>query len=297
MRKILLLFLLAFVLTKTNSQEIFCTVQVISPQIEGTDKRVFETLQNSIFDFINNRKWTNHSFGIEEKIECSILLTIEERISVDEFRGRINVVLRRPVYQSSYNSPLLNFVDRDIQFRYIEYQPLDFSENSYSSEITSVLAYYVYMMIGLDFDSFSLHGGTPFFEKAQTIVNNAQNSPYSGWRAFDKPKNRYWLVENCLNPAYLALRTFSYEYHRNGIDLMAENAIRGRSNISSKLNLLERVYNNRPGLYLLQVTMESKREELLNLYSQGITSEKSKAITILSKIDPANSSRYQQLLK
>jgi len=297
MRKFLLFFLLSFILTESYSQEIFCTVQVISPQVEGTDKRVFETLQNSIFDFINNRKWTNYSFGIEEKIECSILLTVEDRISVDEFRGRINVVLRRPVYESSYNSPLLNFVDRDIQFRYIEYQPLDFSENAYTSEITSVLAYYVYMILGLDFDSFSLHGGTPFFEKARTVVNNAQNSPYSGWRAFDNPKNRYWLVENCLNPSYLPIRTFSYEYHRNGMDRMREGAMLGRSAISSKFNLLERVNNNRPGLYLLQVFMESKREELLNLYSEGTTSEKSKVITILSKIDPANSSRYHQLLK
>lgn len=297
MRKILLLFFLSFALINSQSQEIFCTVQVISPQIEGTDKRVFETLQNSIFDFINNRKWTNYNFGIEEKIECSILLTIEERISVDEFRGKMNVVLRRPVYQSSYNSPLLNFVDRDIRFRYIEYQPLDFTENAYSSEITSVLAYYVYMMLGLDFDSFSLYGGTPFFEKAQTVVNNAQNSPYSGWRAFDSPKNRYWLIENCLNPSYLPIRTFFYEYHRNGMDLMTENANQGRSNISSSLNLLNRVNNNRPGLYFLQVCMESKREELLNIYTEGINSEKSKVIIILSAIDPANSSRYQDLLK
>lgn len=297
MRKFFLLFILFHLITKSYSQEIFCNVQVISPQIEGTDKKIFETLQNSIFDFINNRNWTKYNFKTEEKIECSILLTIEDRVSMDEFRASLNIVLSRPIYQTSYNSPLLNFVDRDIQFRYIEYQPLDFSENAHISELTSILSYYVYMMLGFDFDSYSLHGGTPFFEKAQAIVNNAQNSPYSGWRAFDDPKNRFWLVENCLNPSYLPLRTFSYEYHRKGMDFMQENATIARSIISSKFNLLETVQTNRPGLFLLQVFMESKREELINLYSVGSSSEKSQVIRILSKIDPANSSRYQQLQK
>ena len=279
-----------------SAQELYCTVQVISPQIEGTDKRVFQTLQSSIFDFINNRKWTQFNFGPEEKVECSILLTVEERISTDEFRGRLNIVLSRPVYGTAYNSPLLNFVDRDVQFRYIEYQPIDFAESAYSSELSSLLAYYVYILLGLDFDSFSPMGGTPYFQQAQAIVNAAQNSPYSGWRAFDNPKNRYWLVENCLNPSYSQLRAFIYEYHRKGMDIMGQNPNIGRSLIAQNLRMLEQVHANRPNLYLLQVLLETKRDEFMNLFSKGSMTEKTKSVNILSKIDPSNAGRYQQLL-
>lgn len=297
MRKIFLIVLLQCIFLSSYSQELFCNVQVISPQVEGTNKRVFETLQNAMFDFLNNRKWTNYDFAIDERIECSILLTIEERISSDEFKGRLNVVVRRPVYQSSYYSPIFNYVDRDIRFNYIEYQPLELMENAYSSELTALLSYYAYMILGFDFDSFSLYGGTPFFEKAQSIVNTAQNAPTIGWKAFDSPKNRYWLVENCLNATYQPIRTFSYEYHRKGLDMMSNQINVGRAAISNNLNLLDQVYSNRPGLYLIQVLMDAKREEIIKIYSEGSVNEKSRAIQVFSKIDPANSSRFQEFLK
>lgn len=283
--------------TALGAQEIYCTVQVASPRIEGTDRRVFESMQTAIYEFINNRRWTNYSFEPEERIECSILITIDERISVDEFKGKLNLILRRPAYKTTYNSPLFNYVDNDFQFRYIEFQPLDYSENTYTSDLTSVLAYYVNIFMGLDFDSFSLMGGTPFFQAAQNIVNSAQNSPYAGWKAYEGTRNRYWLVENLLNPAYGQLRRFSYEFHRKGLDLMSDNVSEGRSNISRNLELLRSVYNERPGLFALQLLIEAKRDEFISLYSEGSNTEKTTAINILSEIDPANSSRYQGILQ
>lgn len=295
-KKYFFVFILSLAGVSLFGQEILCTVQVASPRIEGTDRRVFESMQTAIFEFINNRNWTNYSFKTEERIECSILITIDERVSVDEFKGKINLILRRPVYNSAYDTPLLNYVDNDFQFEYIEFQPLDYAENTYTSNLTSVLAYYINIFLGLDFDSFSLYGGTQFFESAQTIVNNAQNSAYGGWKAFENTRNRYWLVENLLNPAYQSLRKFSYEYHRNGLDIMSDNAAEGRSHITRNLNLLRTTYNERPGLFLLQLLVEAKRDEFINLYSEGSNTEKTNAINILSEIDPANSSKYQGIL-
>ncbi len=290
-----MIFILGF--TGLKSQEIFCTVQVASPRIEGTDKRVFESMQTAIYEFINNRKWTNYSFQQQERIECSILITIDERISVDEFKGKLNVILRRPVYKTAYNSAVFNYVDNDFQFQYIEFQPLDYSESTFTSNLTSVLAYYVNIFLGLDFDSYTYQGGTPFFQKAQNIVNTAQNSPYAGWKAYENTRNRYWLVENLLNPTYQLLRKFSYEYHRKGLDVMSEKASEGRAHISRNLELLSAVYNERPGLFALQLLIEAKRDEFINLYSEGSNTEKTRAVNILSEIDPANSSRYQGILR
>ena len=167
------------------SQEMNCIVSVSAPQIEGTDKRVFENLQNAIYEFVNNRKWTNNNFKVEERIECTILITVNDRLSSDEFRGNINLVLRRPVLNSAYNSVLLNYIDKGFQFRYTEFQPLDYSDGTFSSNLTSVLAFYTYMYLGLYFDTFSPSGGQAFLVKAQEVVTAAQNASEPGWKAFD----------------------------------------------------------------------------------------------------------------
>ena len=245
---------------------------------------------------MNNRTWTNYSFKIEERIECALLITISQKISSDVFKGTINIVLRRPAYKTSYNSASLNFIDKDFQFRYVEYQPLDYFDNVYTSNLTSVLAYYVYILLGLDFDSFSLYGGTPYYEKAQAIVNTAQNAGERGWKAYENQKNRYWLVENLLNPAYQKIRKFIYEYNRKGLDIMSEDTQTGRANITKSLDLLQQLYNERPGLFILQVMLDTKRDEIIDIYSEGSPVEKTKAVNILKKIDPANSSRYQEIL-
>lgn len=297
MKRLAVLIFILFITFQSYSQEFLCSVSVNSSRIEGTDKRVFESLQTSLNEFINNRVWTNYKFQGEERIECSIMITIDSRISSDEFKGKMNIALRRPVHNTTYNSILLNYIDENVQFRYIENQSLDFTENAYTSNLTSIVAYYLYMFLGMDFDSFSLNGGSQFYEKAQAIANAAQSSPYTGWKAYESTKNRYWMVENLLNPSYRSIRKFLYEYHRLGMDVLSDNTTEGRAKITQNLDLLKTVYNERPNLFFLQLILEAKRTEFIKLYSEGSSMEKNEAINILSKIDPANSSKYQAILK
>lgn len=297
MKRFILVVLISIIAFPLLSQELYCTVKVNFQQVEGTETRVFENLERSLFEFINNRKWTNYNFGVEERIECTILITISERLSSDEFRGNLNIALKRPIYNSAYNSTTLNYIDKDFEFEYVEFQPLDFQENTFSSNLTSVIAYWIYMFIGLDFDSFAYLGGTPFYEKAQTIVTNAQNESYPGWKAYESQKNRYWLVENLLNPAYQPLRKFMYEYHRKGLDLMYDDADAGRAGILKTLNYLQQIQDQKPGLFLLQIIRDAKSDEFVNVFSEGSPSEKTKAMNLLLEIDPANASKYETILQ
>ena len=277
-------------------QELDCQISVSTRQVEGTDRQVYNTLQTALFEFMNNKRWTNYQFKLEERIECTMLIQISERLSVDEFKGTMNVVLSRPVYKSSYNSILLNHVDKDIQFNYVEFEPLDFQESAITSNLTAILAYYAYILIGLDFDSFSLYGGTPFYEKAQTIVNMAQNLPQKGWKSFESMRNRYWLAENFNNTSYNKIRQFIYQYHRQGLDLMAENVDQGRTNIIESLELMRQAYRDKPNSFLLQLILDAKRDEFINILTGAPDQDKVKAVNLLKEIDPANSTKYQTVL-
>lgn len=297
MRKLFIYFIFLFaILSNAKSQELNCVVSVATPQIQSSDKKIYETMQAAIYEFMNSKKWTSYTYAIEERIECTILITISER-SADVFKSTIQVQSRRPIFKSSYNSVMLNLIDKDFQFNYIEYQPLDFSENSFTSNLTSVLAYYAYIIIGLDFDSYSLNGGTPFFEKAQTVVSNAQNAQESGWRSFESSKNRYWLTENLLNNNYAGIRECLYNYHRKGLDLMTENTASARTSITSGLEKIQLVHKDKPGSYLMQVFFNSKADEIVNIYSNGSAVEKPKVAAICKEIDPTNSAKYNQITK
>ncbi len=294
-RKIFFSIILMIISTNIFAQEFNCTVQVSSKQVQGTDRRIYQTIQNAIYDFINNRKWTNYSYKIEERIECNILVTISSRSS-SRFKAKLNLMLRRPIFNTSYNSVLFNFVDKDFNFDYIEYQPLEYADNTYTSNLTSVLAYYAYIFLGLDADSFSPLGGTPYYEKAQAIVNAAQNSDENGWKAYENTKNRYWLVENLLNNNYKPIRDCIYQYHRKGLDIMNDKLEVGRASILHSLTLLQRVHNNKPNLFLLHLFMDAKSDELVNIFSKAPVQDKRKAVNILKELDPANSSKYQKIL-
>jgi hypothetical protein len=292
------LFLLALSsLQVVKAQELNCQISVTSRQVEGTDRQIYNSLQTALYEFMNNRKWSSYSFTIDERIECTMMFTISDRVSVDQFKGTLNVVLRRPVYKSSYNSPLLNHIDRDIEFKYIEFESLEFNDNSFISELTGLLAYYANIAIGLDFDSFQLMGGTPFFEKAMNIVNMAQSSAFTGWKAFEGTKNRYWLAENLTNSSYGKLREFLYNYHRLGLDVMSENVDGGRQAITESLELLRQAYRDKPNSYLLQLILDSKRDEFINVYSGAPDNEKVTVVNLLKEIDPSNGSKYQKILE
>ncbi|MGE5424205.1 MAG: DUF4835 family protein [Syntrophothermus sp.] len=295
---IVVLFLSVLSSLRAFSQELDCQISVTSQQVEGTDKRAFEALQQALYEFVNNRKWSSYDFRIEEKIEGTIMITVNERISSDEYKATLNLVLRRPVFNTSYNSPLLNLVDKDFTFKYVESQPLDFSDNTFTSNLTSVIAFYVYMFIAVDMDSFTPYGGTPFYEKAQGIVNAAQNAQEVGWKGFESQKNRFWLVENFTNSSNAAIREFYYKYHRQGLDLMYDKVDQGRTAITESMNYLQTLYNAKPGLYGLQLIFDAKRDEFVNIYSDQKVPpmEKTQVVNILKEIDPANGSKYQTIL-
>jgi hypothetical protein len=297
MIRIFILFLILSLPALVRSQEFICQVSVNSPQVEGTEKKVFQTLQTQLYEFINNRKWTNYIYKPEERIECSIMITITDRVSTDQFKAKANIVLQRPVYKTSYNTNLLNLVDKDFDFKYVEYESLDYSDDAFTSNLTSMIAYYVYIMLGVDADSFSKFGGTPYFEKARGVVNAAQNTPEKGWKAYESLKNRYWLVENLMNSTYSQFREGIYSYHRTGLDVMSENMDLGRVGINDCLEYVQKVNREKTGLYIIQLFVDAKRDELINIYTQAAPMDKTKAINMLKEIDPANSSRYQAIMK
>ena len=200
----ILLFVSLFILKSEviNAQELNCNFQVNSSQIMGSDKSIFDVMQKNLSEFVNNKKWTNNSYQIQEKIECTMLINITERVSTNSFKATIQVQSRRPIFNSSYSSTIINHIDKDFEFTFSEFEQLEYSENSYISNLTSVVSYYVYMILAMDYDSFSKNGGSPYLIKAQAIVSNAQGANGSGWKAFEDTKNRYWLVENLLKPNY-----------------------------------------------------------------------------------------------
>ena len=298
MKRLSVIAILCMFLTNmVAAQELQCSIQVNSNQVAGTDKTVFQNLQTALYEFINNTKWTNVNFKTVEKIECSIAITIKERTDSNSFSGELNMALRRPCYKASYTSPVFNYVDQKFSFDYTDGQPLDFSLNTHMSDLTSTIAYYVYMFLGLDFDTFSLNGGQPYFEAAQQIVNNAQSSSQAGWKAFDGNKNRYWMVENLTNNSYAPLRKFMYEYHRLGLDVMSENPDQGRAAILNSLEYLQAVHSTYPTCFFLQLIIEAKRDEIINVFSQGTQQEKTQAANIMKQIDPSQSSRYDGILQ
>lgn len=297
MRKYLILSLILFS-GIVNAQELNCRISVSSQQIQTSNKRIFESMQKDLYEFLNNRKWTDNVFSNDERIECNILINLTEQISTDEYKGTIQVQSNRPVFNSNYNSVMLNYKDNDIQFRYVEFQPMDFSENSHLSNLTSLLAYYAYIIIGLDYDAFSVDGGTAYFQKAEKIVTNAQNATEKGWKSFEGQRNRYWLIENILNPKYGPVREFYYNYHRNGLDVMAEKAADGRASIAENLKLLQKVYREKPSQFMtfLQVVLDAKSDEFVNVFSDSYPEERTRVNNLLKEIDPTNSGKYQKIL-
>lgn len=282
-----------------NSQELNCNVQISAQKIQGSNRQVFETMQREIYNFMNNTVWSAHVYSYSERIDCNILINLTDQLSADEFRGTLQVQLRRPVYNTTYNSTMLNFMDNNIQFRYVEFQPIEFDPNTHRSNLVSLLAYYAYIILGFDYDSFSPEGGTEFFQIAEKIVTNAQNAPETGWKPYDgsRNRNRYWLIKNILDKEYEGVRRFIYEYDINGLDKMESRLTEARTNIVESLRTIQEVYRRRPDpfMYYIQVVLESKSEELINIFSEAYPEEKSRVVQILSEIDPANKTKYEKI--
>ena len=296
MRYIFLLFSL-LIICPAFSQDLNARVQVLSPKISNSNKRVFEVLETTIRDFLNTKRWSSDVLQTQERIDCNFVITINEWDGSNNFKAEAQIQSSRPVYGSTYNSTILNINDKDFDFSYSEGQPLDYSDQNYISNLTSVLAYYAYIITGLDYDSFTKTGGTPYYTKAQAIVNFSQNTPNTGWKAFEGLRNRYWLAENLLNKTYNPIREALYEYHRNGLDLMADNQSKGRKNIFSILPQLQKLDKQKQGSMLPQLFFTAKSDELINVLSGSAPQDKLKAYNILTEIDPANISKYEGLKK
>ena len=296
MKKLSSVLIIIFAFFSTSfAQELRCNISVSAAKIQGANKNVFRTMQADLYEFMNNRKWTDDVFSQDERIECNIFIQLDEQVSSNEFKGSMTVQLKRPIYNSSYESTLLNIKDKDFQAKFAEYQSLEFNETSNSDNLTNLMAYYAYIIIGMDYDSFSPEGGTEYYQKAQQIVNNSQNARESGWKAYESEKNRYWLVENLLNRSYSSYRQCIYSYHRLGLDLMSERIEEGRSAMAESLKLIQKVFRTRPSLYILQVFFDAKVDEMVNVFAQSYPDEKNRVLAILNEVDPSNGSKYEKI--
>tara|TARA_B100000902_G_scaffold398004_1_gene463424 strand:+ start:3011 stop:3919 length:909 start_codon:yes stop_codon:yes gene_type:complete len=297
MKRFVFLYIFLFFSTISNSQELLCNISVNSAQIQTSDKKIFRTLQTDLYEFINNTKWTKTNIKSEEKIECSILINISKKISNDEFEGSIQIQSTRPIYGTSYKSTLFNFMDNNFRFKYLEYQSLEFSETTHMSNLTSVMAFYVYIILGLDFSTFSEYGGNQYFSKAQRIVNNAQNAPETGWKAFESDKNRYWIAHDMLEARYSDYHSCMYRYHRLGLDNLGEEPDDARYEITEALEGLRSIYRDNPSAFILQLFFDAKSDEITKIYSDAFPNEQARIIQTLVEIDPSHATKYQAITK
>ena len=253
-------------------------------------------MENSFSQFLNNRKWTDDAYSNEERINCNVIITIETMPTIGTFRATVQIQSSRPAYGTNYESLMLNFADRDWQFDYTESQPLDFNENNFSSNITSMLAYYAYIILGLDYDSFEKLGGTDFYQKANNQVSLAQESNLPGWKQFDSNRNRYWLAENLLSPIFNAVREGFYTYHRSGLDTFLEDPEASRKTMLDMLKALQKANSARPNSILTISFLDAKANELVSVFSEGDISVRRQAFEILRTLDPTKTEKFQAII-
>lgn len=288
---------LIFITTVSFSQELNCRVIVNAQQVQTTERAVFTEMETEFAQFLNTTKWTNDTFEEEEVINCNLVITISDMPSIGVFKASVQVLSSRPVYGTNYESVIMNFADRDWDFEYVQSQPIRFNENVFTSNITSMLAYYAYMIIGFDYDTYSELGGTPHFENAFKIVNNAQQTNYNGWQQFNSVRNRYWLVENVQNPQLEPIRKALYQYHRNALDFMTEDRLQAEKTILQALSDIQRANRARPRSILTISFMDAKAGELQQLFTKSNLATRRQAYNLLSNIDPSRTDEYRALIE
>lgn len=296
-----LLVVIAFILSfHSIGQELNCQVTVTSNpnlDITTTEKEVFKELEQTIFELMNNTAWSKDEFEVEERINCVMQLSVTKVVSSDRYEASLQIQSTRPVLNTTYNTTLFNFLDENVQFSFQRNAILVYAPNEFRDNLTAILAYYAYMILAFDYDSFSLEGGSKFFNKAQEIVVLAQSAGGSGWRSNERGKNnRYWIVDNALHQLFKPLRQCTYEYHRMGLDKMNENPEKARENIYKALQKLNTVNSARPGSVNVLNFLQAKVNELKGIYKNAETKEKNNVVNLLKRIDPANSSKYQEIL-
>ena len=303
--KNLLVIIFLFISSVAGAQELNARVTVNYQQIPTSiDRKVFKTLQTALNDFLNKRKWSSEEYGPQEKINCNFLLNLTANTESNVYQATLTVQAARPVYNSTYQSPLINYIDNDVLFRYVEFQPLEFNENRIqgtdplAANLTAVFAYYVNIILGLDNDSFSPRGGDTYFKKANVIVTGAPDGRgISGWKPFDSQRNRYWLAENLINSRYSLVHDAIYTYYRLGMDNLAENESKARQEVMSALNTLYTLHEDSPNIMIYQFYFQGKSDELISMLKKANPGERARAVETLQKIDVTNANKYKSELK
>jgi hypothetical protein len=296
MRKGLLVLLCFIILVPLSAQELNCRVQVNSSLIQGTNKQVFTALEKSLNDWMNARIWSNRVFAPNERIDCNFVFTVKA-YSNDYFTTELQIQSRRPVYNSSYETSLFNFMDKNVNFNYQENQSLEVNENQIDNNLMAVMMFYGYVILGEDADSFALLGGTPFFQRAEAIANAMQSSTETGWKAFETDQNRYALINDILDPRLVDMRTLNYDYHRLGLDMMADNSDNGRAAIAQSLNLLAEANTNLPGNIVVASFLDAKIDEIADIFSLGTSDERSSVYELLMQVAPSLENRFDKIQK
>lgn len=304
MRKLILIILGTWLACSTYAQDLNCNVDITHDKIQNVDPKVFQSLKKALSDFVNNRKWVAENLKPAERIECSFLLNLTERNPADNtYRGTLNIQSSRPVFNSGYNTKMVNFVDRDIYFRFDESQNLQFDDNrvagsdAHSANLTATIAFYVYLILGFDYDSFAPKGGEAYFKKALNVVMNAPEDTklIKGWKAAESNRNRYWLIDQILNPRFQDLRPYYYDYHRKGLDILSSKPEDGRKVITDGIETLTKVNNANPTSILMQFFFNAKSSEFVNIMMQTPAAERKDFIEQLCKLDVPNAGRYRAI--
>ena len=291
------LFIALFTSALVQAQEFNCQASVIAPQVATAQPRVFQSLELAIKEFYQNRRFTNLNYAAGERIDINILLTISSQPAPDRFEGSLQIIYARPVFGSDYNSPVIDLVDNNVQFNFLENTQIEFTPQRFISNLSSLLGYYAYFILGVDGDTFAPLGGTDFYNQAQQVVNNAQNASETGWKAFEDQRNRYWLLDNQQQSVFRPLRELLYNYHRLGMDAMTEDAAATRKTIAMEIEKLKTVHQAKPASYNLQVFFNAKYQEIVEIFKPADPGEKSKLFNTLQIIDPGHISQYQNMMR
>ena len=296
MRQIFLFFSI-LVSVLAGAQEFNCQVSVIAPQVSNAEPRIFKSLELAIKEFYQNRRFSNLNYAQGERIDINLLLTINSVPSPDRFEGSLQVIYARPVYGSDYNSPILDMVDNNIQFNFLENTQIEFSPDRHLNNLSSLLGFYAYFVLGLDADTFSPLGGSVFYNLAQQVVNNAQNASETGWKAYEDQRNRYWLIDNQVQAVFRPFRDLLYSYHRSGMDTMTEDVQTARRTIATEIEKLRTVHQAKPASYNLQVFFNAKYQEIVEIFKVAEPQVKTKLFNTLQIIDPGHISQYQNMMR
>ena len=299
MRHIVAILALIAMSIPMKAQELKCNISINSEQVQGSNKAVFTTLQQSMEEFVNTQRWTNMTFQEKERIECSMMIVVKS-VQDNMFVCEFTCQSRRPVFGTTYTTPTLNIKDENFTFTYQEYDRMEFQHNTFTSNLTALVAYYCYLIIAHDMDSFAKLGGTPYFQVCEDIVTSAQsasldNAEMVGWKAFESNRNRYALTNNLMDEAFKKYRAYYYDYHRHGLDEMVNNVANGRARIAKDIKVLKEAYNARPATYLVGTFLDAKSDELVNIFKSGTTDEKKMVYELLMDIDPTRQDTYENI--